>query len=416
MKNYQYILSMLLLSMVSTLFSCTNEENETGKEGTQVRSITYKLNTRAIDTNARDEEMMKSLTLFFVKDGLIEKKITFPILANVETQTVEVELETGPTTLYGFANYSDTQIRELGLDAEQGSNMPDVTGKTLVLPNNYDISTHGIPMNNQKSFVVTNSAGQNFSMELVRMLCKIGVTFSDPDNVGVQVKSFRINPITGSAVKLMPTNDNADLSFPETPRTTEAVVYSFNDGAAENGREYTFYINESQVSSTDWFHLTVTSVTGNNTTEDVRMSFTGNDYRELKRNDYLKLPILLGDYKLELDIMSYPPIGGYPAAYERENDYYCIFPGGGPIIIRPTIIKTSTREVVEPQSWQINFADANPALFETGKEPTAVVNGEILATMKETAGSGSALLEISAILENGVGRSYKIYIQNQANN
>ena len=57
------------------------------------------------------------------------------------------------------------------------------------------------------------------------------------------------------------------------------------------------------------------------------------------RNDWVRIPIVLTDWVLELDVTFYPPIGGYPAVKteEKDNEFYARFGTGGYFAIVPRV-------------------------------------------------------------------------------
>lgn len=143
----------------------------------------------------------------------------------------------------------------------------------------------------------------------------------------------------------------------------------------------------------------------------MRMSLTSLSY--LNRNDYLPLDIILTDYKLDVEVMSYPPIGGYPASVTTNADgYHCMFPGGGPFIIIPKLKKLSDGSTIPltDSDWTFTFTDASTTIFD--KVP-ALKDGEIKGSLKSSA-TGVALCNISVNVQTSASvtrtLSYKMYI------
>ena len=222
-----------------------------------------------------------------------------------------------------------------------------------------------------------------------------------------------LSPVTTSPVYLLPRSDGeVPPQFP-SGKTFSDYTYtfigtpSFSDKNELN--DFSFYFNESQVSDNGWFKLTLNTLR-EGVTDEMRMSITNLSY--LNRNDYLPLDIILTDYKLELEVRSYPPIGGYPAAVTTTSDgYHCTFPGGGSFVIIPKLVNLSTGAsvVVSDADWTFTYTDLD-AVFN---EPPSLKDGEIKGTLN-SLGSGEALCTISVqvLSSESILRtlSYKIYI------
>ncbi len=420
MKKQDYIYIVLYLFFIFVTLSCTEEdERNTDKSEKMTYTITYHISTRSSsDINASDDEMMKTILLFIVDaDNKIEKKVTETLPSTEQQHEVEVQLTAGKKNVYGFSNLTAEMITATGLNVEEGEMMPSLVNATCAIANGYEIdlsANKGLPMSNQTTFSVMKTAGQTFGMELIRMVCKIKLNFKNETGHTITLKNIILSPVTTSAIYLMPHLDGQ--MYPQLPGSTASgdYTYAFNGSStfADKGelKDYLFYINESQVSGDSWFKFTL-NTQREGLVDEVRMSLTNLSY--LNRNDYLPLDIILTDYKLELEVKSYPPIGGYPAAVEKEADgYHCIFPGGGPFVIIPKLIKLSDGSSVSvaDADWNFSYVDATTTVFD--KAPI-LKNGEIKGTMKSSA-SDKVLCTVSVnVLASGnVTRmlSYKVYI------
>lgn len=420
MRKQNYIYITLCLLFIFTLPSCIGEgEQNIPDTGKSTYRITYNINTRSSsDLNASDNEMMKTILLFIVDaNNKIEKKVTKTLPFTEQQYVIDFQLTSGAKTVYGFANLSAENIAKAGLNVEEGATMPNLSNATATIANGYTINaTTGnyIPMSNKTTFNVAKIASQSFSMELIRMVCKMKLNFKNETGHTIALKNIKLSPVTTSPVYLLPRSDGQVP--PELPGSTLTGDYtytfsgspSFIDGGTLN--DYISYFNESQVSNNGWFKLTLNTLR-DGVADEIRMSLTNLSY--LNRNDYLPLDIILTDYKLELGVMSYPPIGGYPASVAIKADgYHCIFPGGGPFIITPKLIKISDNSIIPitDTDWNFSYTDATTTIF--GKVPI-LKNGEIKGTIKSSA-SGTALCTVSVnvITSANVTRmlSYKVYI------
>lgn len=413
-QNYISVLSLLILLI---LCSCAEDNNPiTVKSGDETYSVTYRISTRSSsDANASDNEMMKSILLFVVDaNNKIEKKVTETFQEMKKIYEIKIQLTPGAKTVYGFSNLSASNLTEAGLaNLEIGNTMPDLTSATFTIANGFTIditSGNYLPMSNKTTFTVTNIANQSFNMELIRMVCKMKLNFKNETGHAITLKDIVLSPVTTSAIYLLPRSNG--LIAPTLPgtKTTGNYTYTFNSNLSfadkTELKDYIFYFNESQVDNNGWFKLTLNTLNG--TDNEVRMSLT--DLTFINRNDYLPLNIILTDYKLELDLKSYPPIGGYAAVVSTTTDgYHCTFPGGGPFVITPKLIQISNNSVVTDANWSFTYTDAS-SIFD--KVPT-LSNGEIKGTLKSSA-TGTALCTISVNVSTSENitrmLSYRVYI------
>nr|WP_321373032.1 hypothetical protein [uncultured Bacteroides sp.] len=414
-QNYISVLSLLILLI---LCSCIEDDNltTTVKSGEETYSVTYRISTRSSsDANASDNEMMKSILLFVVNaNNKIEKKVTETFQEMKKLYEIKIQLTPGTKTVYGFSNLSASNLTEAGLaNLEIGNTMPDLTNSALTIANGFTIdaiSGNYLPMSNKTTFTVTNIANQSFNMELIRMLCKMKLNFKNESGHSITLKDIVLSPVTTSAIYLLPRSNG--LTAPALPvtKTTGNYTYTFNSSSSfadkAELKDYIFYFNESQVNNNGWFKLTLNAING--TDNEVRMSLT--DLTFINRNDYLPLNIILTDYKLELDLKSYPPIGGYAAAVSTTTDgYRCTFPGGGPFVITPKLVQLSSNSVITDANWSFTYTDAS-SIFD--KVPT-LNNGEIKGTLKSSA-TGTALCTISVNVSTSENitrmLSYRVYI------
>ncbi len=408
------------LPIVFLFAACSGDDENAdgGGDANTPYKVTYRISTlRSSDANASDDEMMKSIFLVIVKsDGTIEEIVDIDLPSTQEEHTVEMQLTPGKKSVYGFANLSDAMKAESGLSALAIDNtMPDLSAATLTIANGYTIdeaANQYLPMSNSTSFTVANISGQLFNLELIRIVSKVKFTFKNESGKNITLKQLVMSPLTISPVCLMP----RDISVPVFPAGTTQGNYSYTFGSgytfADGGQlEYTTYINESAITGTGWFQVRLTTETGNGGISEERIALT--DLTSINRNDYLNLPIILTDYKLDIDVRSYPPIGGYPASVVYENDaYHVTFSGGGPFVIVPKLVQLSdnTEVAVADNDWSFTYTDTAPSFFE---EAPVLEDGEIHGII-DPAATGSVLVTLSAQVTTSAGMqrtvSYKIYI------
>lgn len=410
----------LLLAFSSCIFDTggfTDDENDL-----LTYPVTFSIRTRTgNDVNATNDELMHTIDLYIVNnsDNKIEKIISLTFSSLTEEHKLTSKLTKGAKTVYGFANLTSSQKASLGLNTPvEGDELKPETmsAKTCILSNDYQIITtpgseQYLPMSSTATFTVTNTSGQTFSLELIRMLCKIKLTFVNETGYTIALKEFVLGPFTNTAVYALPTDTLGAPVFPGTATRdaftkTLTPVNLINNSSAE----YSMYFNETAVPDNGFLKLNVTTQKEGSASDVYRMSLTNLNY--LNRNDYLPLTVILSDYKLDLFVRSYPPIGGYASVTTTGTDeYYCNFSGGGPFVITPKLTKLSDNTDVSLSTIDFSFTDASTSIFSTApvlnykyekpSDPT-FKSAEITGILN-TTGSGKALLNISLNITSGTG-------------
>ena len=417
MKKIVYLFNVCcLLFAFSGLGSCVVQQDEEVFESGKTYPVTLKVVTRsANDANSSDEETMNTLTLFFVDaNNKVEEIYTKEYGALFqEEETVSVDLTAGAKKVYGFSNLFPAALSSV----QKGDVMPLIDEATQLISNGYTIDAAAgryLPMSNKININVANTSGQVFTMELIRLVSKIQLMITNETGGNVTLENIKIQPLTNSSVYLFPHSDAGGNSVLPSGTTTESYTHALGSIVLTDGASKTdftpFYVNESATVSGDWFQI-ILFTKRNGAAEETRMALT--QIGVLNRNDFLKLPLVLTDYKLNLGVMSYPPIGGYPAAVSSHSDgYHCVFAGGGPFIITPELIKISDGSVVPvaDADWTFSYTDVSPSMFEV---PPVLKNGEITGTIKLLA-TGKVLCTVSAAIKtpDNMTRliSYKVYI------
>lgn len=431
-KYYHIILFVLGTALTSLIVAC--EGRDEGKQGTDddtTYAVNFEVGTRA-ETNTRatvtdpindetEAERMRSVLLVVVKaDGKIEAIIDKNSFDNNDVKTSYqemVELTAGPKTLYGFANLTDDMRTNAGLNnLTEGSTFPSVAD---ALCNTNGREANYIPMSNKQTITVTKLPGQKYIIELIRLMCKITFKVTNESGNNIELKEIVTDPVTSltQSVYLLPTDDG-NCKLPGGANT-ESIVWTWpsNDQALSMGdtsSEFTVYLNESKVADDGWFTFQLNTLKEGETEVNYDR-FSISNTQVLNRNEHLPVNITLTDYKLRLDVLSYPPIGGYPSVEVpmKDKEYYAHFPGGGPFIITPKLSKYSDgTEVTEGVTWTMTV-EGDTNIFDVQPEWK---NNELIGTLKYVAQSGKALCTLTATVTEttGIDRvlTYKVYIQN----
>ncbi len=417
--NYFYRISVYLFFFIGLCCSCSNEEetlNTPDSDPTPYKLV-YHISPQRDDLHASDQEMMRSLLLIVVKpDGTIENWEEVSLASFEQEYVVELISSQGRKRVYGFANLTDAMKSQIGIASlGVGSTLPDLSAATLLLDNGFQVDESSglyLPMSNAVDIQVANFSGQRFYMELIRLYSKVRLSFTNESGHDLQLNRIVFTPVTTSPVYVLPQDGQVPV-FP-SGRTQGDCTYTYPVPpvyANEDEWEYTTYVNESQLTTTGNFQIRITTQTGSQVTTEERFALT--DLTAFKRNDFLDIPVILTDYKLEMEVRAYPPIGGYPAEIIEETDgYHLTLNGGGAFVIIPRLIQLSNRtEVTMTDSdWTFTYEDTTPSFFD---ELPVLENGEIAGILKQTAaGSVSCQLTAEITTSAGISRliSYTLYI------
>ena len=334
------------------------------------------------DTEAMPGEMMKSWFVVVVQNGTIEKIITSDLkslgVTELEKDQVFVKLNTGATTFYSFANIKPEDI---GLDA--------ITSVGKSLPAGFDEQTYqmngnskifhqsmtpdlkdGYPMSNKQTVDVVDNQ-QVINLEVIRMVAKVQLSITNATDHDIVLKSITLSDVTLNGnrnIKLLPNVDSANklkgvnLADGVAKGTITLKADENNKGITiGEGATQTacFYMNESLVDkSTDggnrYFILSLTTVdAATGTTSNHRYAMLS--WNEIRRNDYLKIPIKLEDYQIKWKVEAFSPIGVLPKVTDDGENLSLDFGYYGEFHIKPEVIKLSRTgsQTLSVSEWQM---------------------------------------------------------------
>lgn len=328
------------------------------------------------DTEAWPGEMMKSWFVVVVQNGQIEKIITSDLksgVTEVEKDQAFVELNKGETTFYSFANIKPEDI---GLDAI-----------TSVLPTGFDEKTYqmdgnsklfhqsmapdlqnGYPMSNKQIVNITDNQ-QVINLEVIRMVAKVQLFITNATDHAINLKTITLSDVTLNGnpnVKLLPnvdSNDQLQVNLPNSAKKgTLTLRAAENDGITIEARAKQtacFYMNESLVDKgadggNRYFILSLTTVdAATGTTSSQRYAMLS--WNEIRRNDYLKIPIKLEDYQIRWKVEAFSPIGVLPKVKDDGENLSLDFGYYGEFHIKPEVIKLSRTgsQTLSVSEWQM---------------------------------------------------------------
>ena len=334
------------------------------------------------DTEALPEEMMKSWFVVVVQNGTIEKIITSNFQSGVteveKDQVFVKELNMGETTFYSFANIKP---EEIGLNA--------ITSVGQQLPAGFDEKTYqmngnsklfhlsmipefqnGYPMSNKQVVNITDNQ-QVINLEVIRMVAKVQLSITNATDHDIVLKSITLSDVTLNGnrnIKLLPNVDSANklkgVNLADgVAKGTITLKADENNKGITIGEGATqpacFYMNESLVDKREdggnrYFILSLTTVDeATGTTSNNRYAMLS--WNEIRRNDYLKIPIKLEDYQIRWTVEAFSPIGVLPKVKDDGENLSLDFGYYGEFHIKPEVIKLSRTgsQTLSVSEWQM---------------------------------------------------------------
>ena len=328
--------------------------------------------TRAswVDTNAaREGEMMHNCFVVIVQNDKIQSIVQRDFTEEVEQTSLKAKAELGNATFYSFANITPA---ELGITmtttpAEIESKYYKVEGNTTQL------SAKGIPMSNKQT-VNISSKKQQVDLEVIRMMAKVELNFTNDTGYDLSIKSVKLTDITDNAannVSLLPMKDASGNVVPNINDAATYKDYTVSIGGTsgtqvKNGGtlQTTFYVNESVARNPKYFVLSINTDKGTVTN---RIAMT--EWSKIARNDYLVIPVKLVDYRIELEPQVFTGIGVIPELNYVGDRITATFKSYGEFHLKLHVIKRS--DDTELNNWTfkgITTLEADPA----GGEGTSI--------------------------------------------
>lgn len=332
------------------------------------------------DTEALPGEMMKSWFVVVVQKGKIEKIITSDLksdVTEVEKDQVFVELKKGETTFYSFANIKP---EEIGLNASTSVGQPlpaDFDEKTYRMDGNsklfHQLMTpefeNGYPMSNKQMVNITDNQ-QVINLEVIRMVAKVQLSISNATDHDIVLKSITLSDVTQNGnqnIKLLPNVDSANelkgVNLADgAAKGTITLTAAENNGITIGARatqKACFYMNESMVDKDEdggnrYFVLSLSTVdAATGATSNHRYAMLS--WNEIRRNDYLKIPIKLEDYQIRWKVEAFSPIGVLPEVKDDGEKLSLDFGYYGEFHIKPEVIKLSRTgsQTLSVSEWQM---------------------------------------------------------------
>lgn len=331
------------------------------------------------DIEALPGEMMKSWFVVVVQNGQIEKIITSDLksgVTEVEKDQAFLKLNKGETTFYSFANIKPEDI---GLDAIRSVGRQLPTGfdqKTYQMDGNSKLFhqsmapdlQNGYPMSNKQTVDVVDNQ-QVINLEVIRMVAKVQLFITNATDHAINLKTITLSDVTQNGnpnIKLLPnvdSNNQLQVNLPNSAKKgTITLRAAANNGMtieARANQTACFYMNESLVDNGEdggnrYFILSLTTVdAATGATSNHRYAMLS--WNEIRRNDYLKIPIKLEDYQIRWKVEAFSPIGVLPEVTDDGENLSLDFGYYGEFHIKPEVIKLSRTgsQTLPVSDWQM---------------------------------------------------------------
>ena len=376
--------------------------------------------TRAswVDTNAAPSgEMMHNCFVVIVQNGKIQDIVVKnDFTEEVEQTNLKAKAELGSATFYSFANITPA---ELGITTS--TTPTEIENKYYkVEGNTTTLSKKGIPMSNKQTFNIT-SKKQQVDLEVIRMMAKVELNFTNDTGYDLNIKSVKLTDITDNVadnVSLLPMKDADGKVVPNINAAASASDYTVNIGGTsgtqvKNGGtlKTTFYVNESVARNPKYFVLSIDTDKG---TVTQRIAMT--EWSKIARNDYLIIPVKLVDYRIELEPQVFTGIGVIPELKYDGDRITATFKSYGEFHLKLHVFKRSNN--TELTNWtfkSIRTLEADPA----GAEGTSIYDEEPYFEKRTktfegyiSPRKGYAIHEINVEI-NGVTIPYRLQINKE---
>lgn len=361
-------------------------------------TATFAISTRAgSDSNATDNELINTWRVVFVDNAGIVKLILNRPTENtgaVEREEFKFNLPAGKYTAYAFANMDP--MPEFTLDSPVPGDLETRVWKTVG-----NIGDR-VPMSGVlRNFVLTEGASNRVSIEVVRLWAKLCFKFTtDIENQNVTVSNISMTPAQNeTGVSFLPDYkslgnaptllSNTVCSKLDRPLTTPLVVSNGNP------KSETFYLLESSAAEHPTGHYPIDLEVKYGEGEMQTVSALAWQLDHINRNDFITIPVLLTNWLVDIEVLFYPPIGGYPAVLtdKKDNEFYAKFGSGGKFVIRPTVTTASGGKVPDTNlTFTLSTEDASGILSQDPSEDTTT--HEITGVLAD-GNSGTAVVTLT---------------------
>lgn len=374
------------------------------------------------DQNAADEgEMMHNCFVVIVQGGKIQSIVQRDFTGEVEKTEIKAKVNLGSTTFYSFANIQPSEIGLADINSFPADLPAGFDDSYYQVNGNTDrIGSNGIPMSNKQTVNITDKK-QSVDLEVIRMMAKVELNFTNDTGYDLSIKSVKLTDITDNApnnVSLLPMKDASGNVVPNINASATYKDYEVMIGgmsgtkvANDSKLQTTFYVNESVARNPKYFVLSINTDKG---TVTQRIAMT--EWSKIARNDYLVIPVKLVDYRIELEPQVFTGIGVIPELNYDGDRITATFKSYGEFHLKLHVYKRSDN--TELTNWtfkSIRTLEADPA----GGEGTSIYDEEPYFEKRTktfegyiSPRKGYAIHEINVEI-NGVTIPYRLQINKE---
>lgn len=369
----------------------------------------------------------------------------------VEEETFKCHLPYGSLTVYAFANVTEEELTACGWTYTIGAKLSNSStyvaitwDDTMTRPNGSSKNLSGwsasypIPMSGfRSSFSVGINKVNHFSIEMIRMVARINMVFTNKTDKDVYLSSYYFGPSTSKQVPLFPLGSGKIISYDHLGNScfTAAVSESayFLSGYAPKRtlqKDATFRAYFYNKESRSWFandkSFTVSIKVTHDGATEIQQYRQLRDIKEyINRNDWIVIPINISRYDVKVKALFYPAIGTYPAVQSDFDQYgYQIFKfkSSGEFAIVTEVTDKETDRLLSPAEYKVNFDTSSfsdlSGVIQGGVAGLQVEDGsigfptEIIGTLTGNKGTASMKLNIELPKADGSSQTYirDIYI------
>ncbi len=394
MKYANVCVAVLLAILMLSACSEADDQVPDGMARVEVHlSAPYQRATRAtgdwLDPVSSKELIHDYWVVFVNQSGIVKELVSGSCgIDGKEEDTFRFFLPPGTYTVYAFANLDFNS-----LNIRKGAALPsDLKTKKLATTNGW---TDDIPMSNNvngQTVTVAEVENQSFEVELVRAMAKIQLDFENLSGQQIDILGYEIYPLTKTNVSLF------EPAQPKNIATTDSVAYTvdlsetaitltpINSETGHGGTGTTCcYVNETNATATathNQYSIRL-KVRRNMSVEEYRYGFTVNSassgFDYIRRNDWIKLPILFRDWSFRVETLPFPPIAGFQSRVVSADALSITFNTGGYIFLRPMF-----RKDTDPEGIWRSFDDSDVVFKLVSSYTTNTTTGAAECVDSET--------------------------------
>lgn len=412
MKKNITIYCLLALATILGLSACSSEDSinqvPEGMVQVQIRlSARYLGATRATGdwlSPTDSKEKIHEYWVAFVNSNNIVEELVHGDALGAEEHAFRFTLPPGAYTAFAFANLPE-EAPFSSLNIVKGEAMPDMTDVKLPTKNGWD---KNIPMTSRtggQAVTVAEVENQSFEVELIRTMAKLEITFINDSQQQMDIVGYEVFPLTETNVSILEPATPEDIPNKDTISykvefDTPVVLNAKNpeDTTVDpDSKTFFLYVNETNSTATatkNQYSIRVLAKrhrADGEAVEEMRYGFTVNSqtsgsawktgttngFDYIRRNDWIKIPIVFTDWTFRIEALPFPPIAGFQARVLSADALSITFSSGGYIFLRPMF-----RNNRDPEGVWRGFDDSDVTFVLPG-EPY-VVNGSVAEELEIT--------------------------------